>query len=980
MSRSEKAMEVLAWVCRILWMGVKIGAKFVWKMVRAPFQSIDERAGVMSDAKREYEEIMGRRDAPDQVPDHQLEGVEPDMERVVEGMGARKGADGIWRVPEGQDLAPFKLWWPKVPMDLRNSKASKQLTKSGRLIESYVLIEDQAKGQDSTATVLMFAALPVIAALTYLATYINAWGALVVLSAVPYLWAIKQGEGIVEALKSGGLLLVAPLVLLNVDVGFVSVMGGSTIVFVVACIGVVIAFAAKWADKGIAMAFEKLIAMVKFLVLLFVLLAVSEFLGNVWVTEMNLAPAKMVWIFAMASLYPLYYVNQNFVDRAVRLDAQSKQFNLGTQGALSRSHIEAKELQAVSAVKDKSPLITIGTAFGYTAGKQYQYAPLANTVMCLSLRDMSMHTITFGKTGGGKTTNVMRPLAFQIRKSLGAGALVLDGKGALVSEIRSCMDLVIEPGLHFGLIEGMSSIDVATGFKQAHQAGRGKDKTVWDIGGDQVTEHILTLLEALHQHEKTYRSYASAMVSQADRDLIWLELEARIQRKLGQSDHHLDVQLDYCRQRLNAWKAQAIAPRRWAWTVSMISKVARLVECPVKKNGAWVFSNELREAMFLLGFCADPSEQELMQLEDRRKNTPQSIHPGIGKSGPLDQSLNYLSTSWLALEPEQRASFFININNMLQPLLRGAKLVDEAGVPWHMIEAGADVTRCLRGEFVGVDLPEVEHGEAGRIVASLVKQRIYAEIKKRAGPGEAVWRAQGQLPMMLMIDEAQRLIGDEERKFLPEARGLGMFGVFATQSYEGLLATYDSPAATDQLCGSFQNIIGLDASVATLEYISRRMGQAEMVSYKKQTIGLDYFGGVNNLVHAAISDVNHPNRAAMRRVERLGGCEFEMAVPALRGDNMRDWQELRDIRGIEDAAKSARIKLPVGGTKEMLPVLSTEELTSLLKAQGTAVVVLNRAGAPRIDIAKLNPITEAQARAMPLIARNNPPTATEEAA
>jgi hypothetical protein len=107
----------------------------------------------------------------------------------------------------------------------------------------------------------------------------------------------------------------------------------------------------------------------------------------------------------------------------------------------------------------------------------------------------------------------------------------------------------------------------------------------------------------------------------------------------------------------------------------------------------------------------------------------------------------------------------------------------------------------------------------------------------------------------------------------------------------------------------------------------------------------------------------------LRQIERRGGSEFEVAVPTLRGVNQSEWKELRDVKSIDDAALSARVKVPVGGVKEIQPVLSVEEMTSLLRTKGAAVVLLNRAGTPRVDVAQLNPITEAEARRLPRVAK-----------
>lgn len=918
---------------------------------------LDLRAHIRAQAERENEEVVGRFDVPERVPGRDLEDVAVEDEDLVSELGAYRDSDGSWHVPEGEDLLPFADWWPKVPEDLRDSTPRMQRTKSGQLIEANVLAEDQGKGQDSTATSLMFAALPVIAALTFTLTQAIGYGLSALLLAVPYLVSIKQSEGAWTAVKAAALLLILPLVMvgaISISISLNLGLAGWVIVIALCLIAGLIAFAVKCAEKGFSAAVEKLIGMIKFAFLLVIVVIAGLVLGLIY------KPLMVLWVFTMASLYPLYYVNSNFMDRAVRLDAQSKLFNLGTQGVLASSHVQARKTQAEVATRDKSPLILIGTATGHTTAKQYQYAPDAKKQMFLSLMDMLTHMIVFGKTGGGKTTSAMRPIAYLIRITGKAGALILDAKGALVDEIRSLMDLVIEPGVRFGLIQGMAGTDVVQSFRQSVKVGSDGEDSVWANGAMLACEHAVTITEALCQHENAVKMHALSVVEQCEREIRWLGLEAERLAGTGEAADHIPGKIAQCQERRKVWMAELVRPKRWTWTMANIARFLGLMENLVPSgNDKWALGPELQGAMTFLGWG--------LSEEDPRHMVPESIHPGIGRHGPLDLSLRYLTTSWVGLPQEQRTSFYLNINNLIQPLLRGAKLVDDRGIPWNMIEKGEDVTRALRGEFVGVDLPEVQHGEAGRLVQSLVKQRIYSEVRKRKGEPHQ-W-PEGHLPMMLMIDEAQLLVGEEERNLLPIARSLGMMAVFATQTYEGLMATFQTKYHTDHFCNTFQNLICLDSSIATLEYVSNRLGQAELVAFKTPTVGLDYAGAVMNLAKSAGSDLNHPSRSGLRQIERRGGSEFEVAVPTLRGVNQSEWKELRDVKSIDDAALSARVKVPVGGVKEIQPVLSVEEMTSLLRTKGAAVVLLNRAGTPRVDVAQLNPITEAEARRLPRVAK-----------
>jgi hypothetical protein len=131
----------------------------------------------------------------------------------VRELGAVQDEIGAWVVPDSipdSELDTFQPWWPKVPADLRDSTPRMLMTKNGRRIEGYVLGSDQGKGGDSTATSLIYVALPILGALTLLVSKL--WAPLAILPAlmtIPYLIAIAQGEKVKEAVKAGLLLYAA---------------------------------------------------------------------------------------------------------------------------------------------------------------------------------------------------------------------------------------------------------------------------------------------------------------------------------------------------------------------------------------------------------------------------------------------------------------------------------------------------------------------------------------------------------------------------------------------------------------------------------------------------------------------------------------------------------------------------------------------------------------------------------------------------
>ena len=113
----------------------------------------------------------------------------------------------------------------------------------------------------------------------------------------------------------------------------------------------------------------------------------------------------------------------------------------------------ARMQQIREAARDRSPFIPIAKAMGITGKADLACAPEAGQWMGLSLLDLSTHMMVFGATGTGKTSSILRPTALRIKllEAMGVkiGALLSDGKGAMVADMRSLLDTVIEPGTKF---------------------------------------------------------------------------------------------------------------------------------------------------------------------------------------------------------------------------------------------------------------------------------------------------------------------------------------------------------------------------------------------------------------------------------------------------------------------------------------------------------------------------------------------------
>lgn len=122
------------------------------------------------------------------------------------------------------------------------------------------------------------------------------------------------------------------------------------------------------------------------------------------------------------------------------------------------SFIENRMKQAVAALRDTTPLITIGRAKGVFTGRQDGYAPDAGKLVKMSVQDTSGHCLVVGDSGSGKTSGVLRPLVWQWAEIGAGGVLVLDPEKWLASELADLPGYtVIQPGVKLGLMDGLNA-------------------------------------------------------------------------------------------------------------------------------------------------------------------------------------------------------------------------------------------------------------------------------------------------------------------------------------------------------------------------------------------------------------------------------------------------------------------------------------------------------------------------------------------
>lgn len=923
-------------------------------------QLTSSKAAILKEVTEKYDNIVGRFDTLERIPSRRLITPQSDQEKVfLTKHGAVEGSDGVWTVPDEIELGDtFELWYPPVPHDLRDTTPRLLKTRDGNPIESYVRPEDSGKGADSTATSLMYGGIALVSGICYLLASI--WFPLIIVGAllyIPFIVALSQGESRMEAAKAGILLGIAPLMFAFGSASEVydeakSLLPGGGNGFIAAVILAVLgSFVLNHFDKNrkasvMGGAFDKLIS---------IMIWSAVFVACYFASRLLPASLQPFLFLSLPCFYPMIYTDANHVRRGKLLWEQSLQFNIGGMGALSSAHVESKHMQAKKAQQDTTPLLVIGTATGWLTKKHYPFAPDEGVEMCLSALDLTKHLLCYGQTGSGKSTGVARPIAKQWILSRYGGFLCLDGKGALPGELSSLIEVMIAPGISYAPFQGLDGHGIATALNSAAKAVGAADakNAVWTEGASDLIRYAAVIFEALHQHERVYLKYAADMANLKELDIdAALVSITRMQQSDDDTTEAIKA-LEKLKSDFEGWATVRDTGRKWLWNVDTYIKVLNMISEPVMINGMWMPGKLLSEAVEFLGY----TENE-MAAESRRRSHQTTVHPEIGTRGLLDDALVWVLKTWTqGTEPQQRSSFLINARLRILPITTGKYLLNENGQHWKTLETGVDAGICLYGGSVGVHLPEERHQEAGVLIATLLKQRIYNSVALRGG--EADWTADGQKPLMVMMDECQDLISSAERMLLPKARSLGLTVVALSQGWEGLENKLGGKMEALQFCNTFQNYVCLRSSAQTYMYLAERFGTAQMLSYKQPIVGLDISGGIKKLATSPINNLKHPNRSVMRKLERLGAGRLAVQrfIP---GKASLQWQG-HSLINIEDDEITKDIRVPHGGTLEIQPLFLPEEF-SALTTFGKAIVFLDRAGERRVDVATLNPVYESELR------------------
>ena len=244
-------------------------------------------------------------------------------------------------------------------------------------------------------------------------------------------------------------------------------------------------------------------------------------------------------------------------------------------------------------------------------------------------------------------------------------------------------------------------------------------------------------------------------------------------------------------------------------------KVEKTIEAEGGATRSWRWC---MQDIYALGIRAQRSNELLQQKMDGYIDLVRT-HAGadIGEN-VLGDSIQYLATVLPGMDAETRANIWATLQGWITPLMSHPDLR-----AWANVETGVSFDDLFFGRRdFGVCTPEVKYGVGGSLVQSLVKQRLTTRIRRRA---DYDWKAAGEVPVVFVVDEAQEIVGTEDRIILPIARSLGARMDYATQNIENFIVRLGGMHEANGFLDCFQSAICFKSSPATMQWMQARLGQ-----------------------------------------------------------------------------------------------------------------------------------------------------------
>lgn len=796
-----------------------------------------------------------------------------------------------WDVPKGD--------W--VPQDLRDENPNLPFTADKKAVSSLLLPEDYLDRSDYNPVALLCAgAFPLAVCIGALGGFAKnlglmgtCWTAAVALAAFAS-WLLAQ-----NAIPTGKIVKAAFVGFLLPIVGFAISTGGSVAGAIPANAGNAVLRLMQGWPSAVA-----LITLLALWIASFFTPYAKEPMTKVFYIIVGIgtfalaaAVAKPL-CFPIAIAFAVYCPWSMFKawrkERAQALYTFASAYAGETVGKNNEAHIIPRREQAEAAARDTSPLIKIGKASGVLSARNDHYAPDAGKDIVISGKDTSTHLIIIGEIGSGKTRRCIIPFTVQWMAKNCGGVCVYDGKYDLAMKFAKVPGFqVITPNKYDHSTQQLIEKGVTLGLIQRVQPGL-------------VTETIASATGVHHQHSAAQGSaeYFKNMALVAGRFseifLHWLRVTELHVRKQGLIDRN--------------------TPRRFFWTVAGVHSTAHLI---VDRIGLLASDTRPREVLkwteWLREFCPVPLDRNPL----------------------LAAAIEWIEIEVpnLAERQNEFGAIVSSFDQYYQPLLQNRDLLD-----WCNTEEGeVDVCACLHGAWMGVFLPTLTYGNAGRMAQALIRKQQASEGRQRSDDFRA--KDPTATACLIVMDEATELMVREDLAIGSMGRSQEIYLLAATQSWNAMIETFGENGAKIAE-SNFLSTIMFRANETSFGFIQKRLGTSVRPKTNATAARPNIDETLRRIANSPVNDWGYA--FGQDEMERLASRDFAMPKASHSANDGGDYVKAKaSLDGFQFPL------MQTAGDFEERPLVDQSDFHALSKGDGYALVTVMRGGKARRDFCRL---------------------------
>ncbi|WP_369927573.1 TraM recognition domain-containing protein [Xanthomonas sp. NCPPB 2632] len=757
-------------------------------------------------------------------------------------------------VPTAQELALSTEDQQKV-RDLLVDTPDWQIAADGRPVAGLLHLEDFFRGFSSPSIPLLFALLPVLGVLTGFALHFGILTPLAVLLGLASVvvagslsfampaksdavegWAVSFAAPLIMTRLLSGDITRAAARVLPADLlpGVLQWVGGMAVVGIL--VAVFLAVTCLWqAPRGHKLQMcESVSLTTTFFTVACIAAALLAYEGNgsSWIARHTLFPIALTipWLAGVA-LGPWRYAYRYQRSLSLKLLHQGMTYGAGAQRTLRKSYEKiraGKVAQIKAAVADTSPVFEFGVSTGTLAERGSQHGIPKGHPAYISAKTAQVHTMIYGKTGGGKSSSYLEPYCCDYMQQGVGGLLVLDGKFVNANRLRGTRGArgfftVIDEHIDFAPFEGLGVDEICTALLDANAVRREGQGS-----GDFFVKSAIYLL--------TVASKLMFAMRDADREMI-----ATIRNYSGETP----------------------PPQKWFITPDCLRRVAKALgdwrekaETPTGTAATYVEFIKANHPAFRerSGFVDDV----LGRAMDLRRQDLNNVFQDVVSHG--------------LLASETRTGVDANLAQWINPLFAAEDLLH-----WTTVESGGyQPERVCHGESCGLYLPPERFvGGSGLVYSNLVKGRITSVMKRR--PNDWQQRDPTATKVAIVADEYHVMASPTDLEFSSKCRSWGGILVFATQTQDVLIDALGADTAR-ALLSNFQTRIWFSNpnSLSTLEDAMETVGKGTVTHWAEPTRTLNLVRTARLAATSPIYDQNHPDHDRFSTVIRDGGGSFEV--------------------------------------------------------------------------------------------------------